>query len=311
MAEKDIVEKTLEGHNDVFADITNVCLFQGKQLVKEEELEDATPRSYYKADGKIREQERDVAKYWRRSKLQIAVLGIENQTSEDEAMPIRVIGYDGAAYRNQIKKSENGPFCPVITIVLSFDYKKRWSKSLHLIDCFDIPEELKPYVNDYQVHLFEIPFMSREQVEMFQSDFKIVADYFVQMRENNDYIPSKETIKHVQEVLEFMAVMNEDTRFEEAYHEEGSGTNMCEYLDRLESRGEKRGITIGEARGEARGITIGEARGEARGKVKGTVATCRRFGLADDQILKEIMEQYHLEEEEALKYLETDTKEEE
>lgn len=55
---------------------------------------------------------------------------------------------------------------------------------------------------------------------MFQSDFKIVADYFVQMRENNDYIPSKETIRHVQEVLQLMAVMNEDTRFEDAYREE-------------------------------------------------------------------------------------------
>ena len=40
---------------------------------------------------------------------------------------------------------------------------------------------------------------------------------------------------------------------------------MCEVLDRIEARGEARGIAIGEARGEARGIAIGEERGEARG----------------------------------------------
>lgn len=32
MAEKDIAEKTLEAYNDVFADIVNVLLFQGKLL---------------------------------------------------------------------------------------------------------------------------------------------------------------------------------------------------------------------------------------------------------------------------------------
>ena len=94
-------------------------------------------------------------------------------------------------------------------LALSFDYKKRWKKPLHLIDCFDhIPRELRPYVNVYRVHLLEVPFMTREQVNMFRSDFRIVADYFVQMREKNDYVPSKETIKHVQKVLKFMAVMS-------------------------------------------------------------------------------------------------------
>ena len=32
VAEKDIAEKTLEGYNDVFADIANVLLFNGRRL---------------------------------------------------------------------------------------------------------------------------------------------------------------------------------------------------------------------------------------------------------------------------------------
>ena len=35
MAEKDMTEKTLESYNDVFADIVNVLLFNGRQVVNE------------------------------------------------------------------------------------------------------------------------------------------------------------------------------------------------------------------------------------------------------------------------------------
>ena len=38
MAEKDMIEKTLESYNDVFADIVNVLLFNGADKVKENEL---------------------------------------------------------------------------------------------------------------------------------------------------------------------------------------------------------------------------------------------------------------------------------
>ena len=62
MAEKDITQKILEAYNDVFSDIVNVLLFQGRQVLKEDELEEQAPRSYYKADGKVHETERDVAK---------------------------------------------------------------------------------------------------------------------------------------------------------------------------------------------------------------------------------------------------------
>lgn len=63
MGEKDIAEKTLEAWNDVFADIVNVLLFKGKQVVKEDELEAATPTSAFKAGKKLHQQERDVAKF--------------------------------------------------------------------------------------------------------------------------------------------------------------------------------------------------------------------------------------------------------
>ncbi|MCQ2240328.1 hypothetical protein [Treponema sp.] len=101
MAEKDIAEKTLEAYNDVFADIVNGLLFDGREVVKEDELEAESEISMYKADDRLHEQERDVAKYWKNGEIRIALYGFENQTSIDSAMPLRVLSYDGAAYRNQ------------------------------------------------------------------------------------------------------------------------------------------------------------------------------------------------------------------
>lgn len=117
VAEKDITEKILESYNDVFADIVNVLLFDGEQVIHPDELEDQAPRSAYKADGKIREIERDVSKRWTKNNIRIACVGLVNQSEPDATMPLRVIGYDGAEYRSQLtKENRNAPLYPVVTL---------------------------------------------------------------------------------------------------------------------------------------------------------------------------------------------------
>ncbi len=266
MAAKDFTEKTLEAYNDVFADIINVLLFNGKLLVGENELSEASPRSIYKADGKLHELERDVAKYWRRGLFRIAFFGLENQTDINQDMPLRLFGYDGTAYRSQIltdkeyleKFGHKAKRFPVITLVLYFGYKKRWQAPTTLYECLEIPAELKPYVNDYKMNLFEIAYLSDEQVQMFQSDFRIVVDYFVQMRKNRNYVAPETTIKHVHELLQLMSVMTKDYRFEEVYHPdmERRDTNMCEVLDRIENRGIEKGTIIGTKQGANAAFTL-------------------------------------------------------
>lgn len=253
MAEKDIAEKALEAYNDVFADIVNVLLFGGKQYVKENELEEEGPNSTYKADGKLHAQERDVAEYWRKGLVRIALYGLENQTAIDSDMPLRLFSYDGAAYRGQLladssTKGKAVPRYPVVTLVLYFGYKRRWRTPRTLYDCLAVPEELKPYVNDYRMNLYEIAYLREEQVQKFTSDFRIVADYFVQMRKNKDYTAPETEIRHVHELLQMMSVMTGDSRFEEAYDlgMERRATTMCEVLDRVEKRGIQAGIKQGE-----------------------------------------------------------------
>ena len=56
MGQKDITEKMLADYNDVFADIVNVLLFDGKQVIGADSLENVKDKSQYKAASQIHEE---------------------------------------------------------------------------------------------------------------------------------------------------------------------------------------------------------------------------------------------------------------
>ncbi len=81
MGQKDIAEKNLENYNDVFADIINVLLMKGIQLIRPEELMAVREQTHYKTgNGELHEMERDVSKYWMKGKIRLSLYGLENQT---------------------------------------------------------------------------------------------------------------------------------------------------------------------------------------------------------------------------------------
>ena len=257
MAEKDLSEKLLEEYDDVFADIVNVLLFDGKREVKEEELSETGTESQYKADDSVlHAQERDVAKYWKKGKIRLALYGLENQTTIDYKMPMRILNYDGMSYRSQLLKDENEVY-PVITLVLYFGTERQWKKPLSLYEMFSMQEELKEYINDYKINVFNIAYLSEEQVNMFTSDFKIVADYFVQKRKDGKYKPSSDVIRHVDAILKFMAVFTGDQRyFNEAIKKKmqaGGIQTMDKVIDDYIDLGRKEGMEFGMKQGMDRG----------------------------------------------------------
>ena len=244
MAEKDITEKNLEALNDVFADIVNVLLFKGEQVINEKDLEADTTKSMFKADGKIHEQERDVSKFWKNGEIRISILGIENQTAQDSDMPLRVISYDGASYKQQLLDKKQKKRYPVATLVLYFGTEEKWSKAKHLYDCFEIPEKLKPFVNDYKINVFNIAFLSPKTISMFKSDFKIIAEYFRAKRLNQKYRGSKEKLKHANETLKMFSALTGDNSFEKVYNEGNSkkgGITMCDVVERIRNDGRTEG----------------------------------------------------------------------
>ena len=240
-----MVEKLLEDHEDVFADIVNVLLFNGERVISERSLKETKLTSQYKAEtGKLHEQERDVAKYWIDGNARIALCGLENQTSEEKYMPLRVIGYDGVSYRQQLMKENKGnEIVPVVTLVLYYG-TSRWSSPHNLKGVLDINDKFKPFVNDYKANIFNIAFLDEETVQKFTSDFRIVADFFVQKRKNKSYEPSRQKITHVDEVLKFLRAMTGDSRYEVEFSKEDKerGVNMCNVIDKVEKNGIEKGI---------------------------------------------------------------------
>ena len=112
-------------------------------------------------------------------------------------------------------------------------------------------------VNDYKINLYEIAYLSDEQVNRFKSDFRFVAEYFVQMRKYGKYRGSKDEMLHAKEVLELLGFLTDDDRFMLGVNEGKEIRTMCEALDIIEKRGERRGEKRGEKRGERRGERLG------------------------------------------------------
>lgn len=186
----------------------------------------------------------------------MALFSMENQTTIEKNMPFRIIGYDGAAYRQQLLRKEQP--VPVITLVLHFGTDRPWDQPCSIKELLDIPEALDEYVSDYNIHVFDIAWLPDEQVAMFQSDFGIVADFFVQKRKNKEYIPEDHRIiQHVDEVLKLLSVMTGDKRYTRLFSPgPKEGITMCDVSERLEQRGIKRGIEQGIELGIEQGIEL-------------------------------------------------------
>lgn len=87
-------------------------------------------------------------------------------------------------------------------------------------------------------------------ISCFRSDFKVVANFFVQKRKHKDYIPDDPTeIKHVDEVLKLLQVMTGDERYQTIFQKEKGVHSMCDVAERLEKMGMEKGMEIGKNTG--------------------------------------------------------------
>lgn len=250
MKEKDITEKKLLSYNDVFADVINGTIFEGQEIVRSEELTDANPVTQFKDDKNAhREQIRDVAKLWEKKGVIFSFIGIENQTSLDRDMILRVISYDGATYKNQIG---NEHIYPVFTIVIYWG-KNEWKAPTTLKERIECPTEIIDVVSDYKFKLIDMARLSDEEIGKFRDDFKFIAGILSKKR---NYRPHDLDIKHPEEVLDLLDAVLHDDRFKKIKSEivriktEGREVDMCEFLDELEKRGMEKGIEQGMEKGE-------------------------------------------------------------
>ena len=299
MAEKDLLEKTLEEHNDVFADIVNALGFGGRMLVEPESLKPGPTASIYEdLGGQKREQHRDVVKYCTRSGMVLALFGLENQSGEDYDMVFRMMSYDGAAYKQQKGRRKK---YPVISFVLYYGLE-HWKAPQSLREAIVWPDEktadgsgwqrIIGLVPDYRINLVEVAFLPQAVRERFTSDFRIV-EYFHAKRTGTEaeFVAGPEghrNIRHVKEMLDFFREFTEDERYLEMSREmerrseKGECVMSCSMLDYAENKGIKKGIKKGIQEG-----------------TRALIESCRELNQSYDSTLQRIMDKFSLSRSEA------------
>ena len=207
MGKYDTCMKEFLQNKDRFADLFNGCCFQGRQIIRAEDLREAS-ENYVITDkrlpGKTRQKDTEIirdVKMVLGSGMVLQVLAVENQSYIDYAMPVRCMGYDAAEYRRQLKErkqerrllmnSENRPKNPAVSMdetlsgILSSDRlhpvytlclysgTEPWDGPRKLSDmmAFDPQNKnLQSLFEEYHLHLFCIN--EQHIFDAFRSDLK-------------------------------------------------------------------------------------------------------------------------------------------
>ena len=284
MGTKDTTQKRLEDYEDIFADISNVLLYDGEDVIKETELETVTAKDTYTVEQQIHEVERDVAKRWRHHSLHISLIGLENQTDPDYKMPMRVICYDGASYRAQLNAEESKKTYPVITLVLYMGTEKRWTAPKQLTDCFKYDKRLSKFISNYKINVVELAWLSDEQIMKFKTEFRNFVELLRDTRLGRKPQYSPIQLKHVHELLQLMRIMSGNDEYEQLLNQ--TTNNLKQNKLKGDELTMKKIVSLGfdEARAEA--MAEGLAKGEAQEKF----ATVKRMLKRGKSSLADIAE---------------------
>lgn len=288
--DKDLTKERCLADNERYADLINGTVFQGKQLLHADDLQDMDSQVWsinrlFKR-RKYRQRYRDLIKKAAFG-VNFIVIGVENQEEVHYLMPLRSMGYDVAEYERQadvisrslrrkgkLTRAEflsgftgKSRLYPCLTLILFFGENWDCGRDLHsLLDFTDIPCELRTMVNNYTINLVEI--RKLENTAVFQTDLKQIFDF---IRCSKD----KEKLKQLVENDAAYQDMDEDaydmaaayTNAEELiavkkYHNKEGRINMCEALTALleDSRqeGREEGREEGRKEGREEGLKSGE-----------------------------------------------------
>lgn len=210
----DLVTKNFETFPDVAADIINALLHEGNDVVDKENLMPAPTESIYTTVGnELRNQLQDVTKYEMAEGQIKAQYMIANQTTMDAKIVLRKAGYTGGGYREQYEGKVTDTY-PIIEMILYWG-REHWEKRLgiHELCCAKVPEELRKYVDDIKIHVWEMRHLPREVRERFHSDMRIVLDY---LAEGNSYQSGQKVIHKAALIRMLNVLSGEDDAVDEA-----------------------------------------------------------------------------------------------
>lgn len=269
---KDTALKEFWRNNERFADLFNTVFFHGDKVLKSEDMEerdtDMCSVIFSNEVEESLENYRDVLKCAKG--MNFMILGIENQDKIHYAMPLRCRVYDDLQYVKQIKEIEEihkqkkdwkeftedeflskikkeDRIKPCLTIIIYYG-EKEWDGPKSLADMVDIPEEIWPYFQDYQMHLVCVRdddgsgFSQKDVKDLFYVLNKLYHNKESEIKEENIYVDS-ETYRAI------AAVQKNAKRLSKVISEKEEEVSMCSALERIWEDGKKEGIKEGNISG--------------------------------------------------------------
>ncbi len=316
MGKKDEYQFDYLDDNKRFADQINGALFHGRQVVKPEELEPEDsrvisagtgpePGSMGTGTGSMGTMV-DKIRIWKGRKLHILV--VENQNYVDYQMVLRNMLSESIGYRRQwkqkkrrhraagnlkgkdeylsgIKKEEK--FAPIITLVVYFGTDHSWDGAKCLHDLLDIDDELKEYVTNYRLNLYDC--QEHDTFYEYHTGLRQVfeavryagdKEKLWKMMEENREAYSKidgetkdmlEVVANIRILEKFKTVEDGEERYD-----------MCKAFEDMRLEGYQEGIATGIAEG-----------------IEKLIKTARNLGASKIAACEQLVLQYALKEKEA------------
>lgn len=287
---KDLQSKNLLNCADVFADIGNVNLFNGEELLCADGLElQPTELTYKNNFGIMHHHFLDTRMKAKEQDTDIAIFCIENQNEVSNIMPVRDMGYLYSNYNEQLRqirqKNERNnthypiagigsdqKLTPVISLILYYGNKK-WSGPEKLSDMLAIPEKwrdkLLPWITEHPIHVINLKEQDESVRAKYKSDFRHVVDFFACLKDSDkiqEYVHDKNrVVHHPEEYLDLMAAISGERRFTEIKENilkkiivGKEGIKMDGFFDLLEKTAKEDGIKQGISQGMSQGISQGK-----------------------------------------------------
>ena len=237
-------------NNDIhFSAFCNAVLFNGKQLIN------ALNLIHFENDSAviINDTKRAEDKKRRRDIIVrgdihgvYCLFGIEHQSTIDKEMVIRCGMYEMVEYLKQIKKREK--VIPQVMIVF-YTGDKKWNAPLKLSDYFDIPEELKEYVNDWKIKVVDVKEIDTSKIKDEQTRYFIEA---IQEMYKGNYEGLHRRIKMNRNNFIYAAIITGSLDLIRDLPE-GDEIDMCEGMERMAEGFRNEGRIIGRSEGLVEG----------------------------------------------------------
>ena len=239
--------------NDIyFASFSNAILFDGKQVIRPERLvRYENDMSLIIDDTKSAEDKK------RRRDIVVktdvdgvcCLFSIEHQSTIDKNMVIRCGNYEMLEYLKQLKNKKLKRLVPQVMIVF-YTGDKKWNTPLELNDYFDIPEELKEYVNDWKIKVVDVKEIDTSKIKDEQTRYFIEA---IQEMYKGNYEGLHRRIKMNRDNFIYAAIITGSIDLIRDLPE-GDEIDMCEGMERMaegfRSEGREQGILVGRSEGK-------------------------------------------------------------